>query len=83
MNDSTEQQKALVAVSADAFAQRDGRTVVFVVRDGKAVAVPVTPGAKVGDLTAVAGDVKPGDKAVLRPDAALADGAAVKVETKS
>jgi len=78
-----DQQKALVAVSADAFAQRDGRTVVFVVRDGKAVAVPVTPGAKVGDLTAVAGDVKPGDKAVLRPDAALADGAAVKVETKS
>ena len=35
-----EQQRPLVAVHADALAQRDGRTVVFVVRDGKAVAGP-------------------------------------------
>ena len=47
--------------------QRDGRTVVFVVRDGKAVEVPVTPGEKIGDLTAITGDVKRGEKAVLKP----------------
>jgi RND family efflux transporter MFP subunit len=77
-----EQQKALTAVSPDAFAQRDGRTVVFVIRDGKAAAVAVTPGAKVGDLTAVTGDLKAGDKAILRPDEKLAAGALVKVATK-
>ena len=77
-----EQQKPLTAVSSDAFAQRDGRTVVFAIRDGKAAAVPVTPGAKVGDLTAITGDLKPGDKAVLRPDEKLAAGALVKVATK-
>jgi HlyD family secretion protein len=77
-----EQQKPLTAVSSDAFAQRDGRTVVFIIRDGKAVAVPVTPGAKVGDLTAVTGEVKAGDKAILRPDEKLAAGALVKVATK-
>ena len=77
-----EQQKPLTAVSSDAFAQRDGRTVVFVIRDGKVVAIPVTPGAKVGDLTAITGDLKPGDKAVLRPDEKLAAGALVKVATK-
>ena len=77
-----DQQKPLVAVSADAFAQRDGRTVVFVVRNGKAAMVPVTPGVKVGDLTAVTGDVKSGERAVLRPDAKLTDGGAVKVESK-
>ena len=32
------------------------RRVVFVVRDGKAVAVPVTPGIKIGELTAITGD---------------------------
>ena len=48
----------------------------------KAVAVPVTPGAKVGDLTAVTGEVKAGDKAILRPDENLAAGALVKVATK-
>jgi HlyD family secretion protein len=77
-----EQQKPLTAVSSDAFAQRDGRTVVFIIRDGKAVAVPVTPGAKVGDLTAVTGEVKAGDKAILRPDEKLAAGALVKIATK-
>ena len=33
-------------------------------RDGKAVAVPVTPGAKIGDLTAITGAVKSGEKVV-------------------
>ena len=77
-----EQQKPLTAVSSDAFAQRDGRTVVFIIRDGKAVAVPVTPGAEVGDLTAVTGEVKAGDKAILRPDEKLAAGALVNIATK-
>ena len=79
---TADQQKALVAVSPDAFAQRDGRTVVFVVRDGKAVAVPVTPGVAIGDVTAVTGALKSGDKAVLRPDDRLADGSLVKPAAK-
>ena len=77
-----DQQKPLTAVSADAFAQRDGRTVVFVVRDGKALAVPVTPGAKIGDLTAVSGDLKSGDRAVLRPDDKVTNGVLVKIAAK-
>jgi RND family efflux transporter MFP subunit len=75
-------QKPLTAVAADAVAQRDGRSVVFVVRDGAAVAVPVTTGAKLGDLVAVAGDLKPGEKAVSKPPADLASGTRVKVATK-
>src|SRR5690242_506419 len=74
---TAEQQKPLVAVNPDAIVQRDGRTVVFVVRDGHAVAVPVTPGAKLGDATAVTGDVKAGEKAVAKPAPSLASGIAV------
>ena len=77
-----EQQRPPIAVSSDALAQRDGRTVIFAVRDNKAVAVSVTPGIKVGDLTAVTGDVKSGEKAVLRPEASLTGGTAVKVAIK-
>jgi HlyD family secretion protein len=75
---TADQQKPLVAVAADAIVQRDGHPVVFVVRDEAAIAVPVTPGKKIGDLTAVAGDVKSGDKAVLKPAANLVSGALVK-----
>jgi RND family efflux transporter MFP subunit len=74
---TAEQQKPLVAVNPDAIVQRDGRSVVFVVRDGHAVAAPVTPGAKIGDATAVTGDVKPGEKAVAKPAPSLVNGMAV------
>ena len=77
-----EQQRPLVAVHADALAQRDGRTVVFVVRDGKAVAVPVTPGPKVGDLTSITGAVKSGEKVVAKPPETLANDSLVKVAAK-
>jgi len=79
---TSEQQRPLVAVHADALAQRDGRTVVFVVRDGKAVAVPVTPGSKVGDLTSITGAVKSGEKVVAKPPETLTNDALVKVAAK-
>jgi len=77
-----EQQKPLVAVNPDALAQRDGKGVVFVVRDNKAVEVQVTPGKKIADLTAIAGDVKSGEKAVLKPPPELKDGALLKLAAK-
>jgi len=76
------EQKPLVAVAADAVAQHEGRSVVFVVRDGAAVAVPVTTGQRLGDLVAIAGDVKSGEKAVAKPPADLTSGTRVKVATK-
>jgi RND family efflux transporter MFP subunit len=79
---TAEQQKPLVAVNTDAIVQRDGRTVVFVVRDGKAVAVPVTPGIKIGDVTAITGALKSGERAVANPPPALASDALVKTATK-
>ncbi|MEP7330020.1 MAG: efflux RND transporter periplasmic adaptor subunit, partial [Betaproteobacteria bacterium] len=74
-----EQQKPLLAVASDALVQRDGRTVVFAIRDGRAVAVPVTAGQKIGDVTAIVGAVKSGEKTVARPDAAIVSGTLVKV----
>jgi len=77
-----EQQKPLVAVNPDTLAQRDGKAVVFVVRDNRAVEMPVTPGKKIADLIAIAGDVKSGEKAVLKPPPELKDGALVKLGAK-
>jgi len=76
---TADQQRPLVAVAADAIAQRDGRSVVFVIKDGVATAVPVTAGKKIGDVTAIAGDVKSGDKVVLKPAENVVSGVLVKV----
>lgn len=77
-----EQQKPMTAVHPDAIVQRDGRTVIFVVRNDRAVATAVTPGPKVGELTSITGDAKAGEKAVMKPSAELADGAPVKAAQK-
>jgi len=44
--------------------------------------VPVTSGTKVGDATAITGDVKSGDKAIAKPPPSLQDGALAKIESK-
>jgi len=72
-----DERKAVVAVRAEAVVERDGRRGVFVAgADGKAAFVPVTVGAKLGDLVQVEG-VKPGDRVVMKPDEKLHDGAMV------
>ena len=77
-----EQQRPLLAVNPDALAARDGRTVLFVIRDGKAIEVAVTPGLRVGELTVIGGDVKSGDKVVLKPAPELNNDALVKPASK-
>ena len=74
-----EQQKPVVAVNPDALVQRGARTVLLVVRDNRVLEVPVTPRSRIGDFVAIAGDVKPGEKAVLKPAPDLKDGASVKL----
>ena len=79
---TADDQKPQVAVNPDAIALHDGKSVVFVVRNDRAVLVPVTPGLKVGDLTAIGGAVRTGEKAVLKPPADLVPDAPVKVAAK-
>ena len=79
---SAEQQKPLLAVTPDALATRDGVTVLFVVRDAKLDQVPVRRGATLGDVVAIEGAVKTGEKAVLKPAAELKAGTPIKVAQK-
>jgi len=74
-----------VLVPPAAIAQRDGKAVVFVVVDGRALqrAVTVAP-QDVGTMKLLQGDaggVKPGDSVVLSPPAELRDGTAVKSDS--
>jgi len=76
-----EDSKPLTAVQPSAVVERDGKAVVFVVADGKVRQVPVTRGAKIGELQAVQG-VKSGETVVLAPADKLSDGARVTVTKK-
>ena len=74
-------RKPVVAVQPAAIATRDGRKVVFVVRDGKAHETAVTTGDRIGELVAVGG-VAAGDTVVLSPGDKLRDGAGVTAAKK-
>ena len=78
---TAQDRQPVTAVQASAVVERDGRPVVFVVKDDAVHAVAVTKGARIGELVAVRG-VTPGDTVVLAPGAKLKDGANVTVAKK-
>jgi len=75
---TAEQQLPLTAVNADALTRRDGRTLLYVVRDQRAAEVVVTPGRKLGDLMVFAGAAGRGDTAVLKPAPMLKTGTLIR-----
>jgi RND family efflux transporter MFP subunit len=75
------ERKPRTVVNPEAVVTRDGSSVVFVVAEGRARAVAVQTAERLGEAVALSG-VKPGDKVVLRPEAKLRDGAAVKTAQK-
>ncbi|WP_175913545.1 efflux RND transporter periplasmic adaptor subunit [Burkholderia metallica] len=74
-------RQPVTAVQASAVVERDGRPVVFVVKDDTVRAVAVTRGMRIGELVSIRG-VQPGDTVVLAPGAKLKDGAKVTVAKK-
>jgi RND family efflux transporter MFP subunit len=69
-----------VLVPAQAIVQREGRSVVFVVTDGRAVQRAVTPAPQdVGAMKLLPRDVTAGERVVLSPPDTLRDGASVTV----
>ena len=71
------ERSARVVVPSAAVVTRDGRNVVFLVRDGRAAQLAVDSGEKIGELVEIRTGIAAGDKLVLRPSEKLRDGARV------
>jgi HlyD family secretion protein len=76
------ERKALPAINPSAIAKRDGKDVVFVVKDGRVAQVAIETGAALGDLVEVRRGPQAGDKVVLKPADKLRDAMPVKPATK-
>jgi RND family efflux transporter MFP subunit len=73
-----DQRAPRAAVSPAAVVEREGRTMVFVVRGDKLRATPIQVGRKFGELVEITQGLQPGDKVVLRPAPKLRDGLTVR-----
>lgn len=79
---SASESKPLLTVPASALADRDGRQVVFQIKDDRAVAVVVTTGQKLAGLVEIKSGLREGDKVIARVDEQLKTGAKVSQKTK-
>ncbi len=79
---SMAESKTLLTIPAAAVASRNGRSVVYQVRDERAVEVPVTTGRTLAGLLEITSGLKDGDKVVGKVDERLKDGVKVTQKTK-
>lgn len=77
-----DRRAARPAVNAQALAERDGTTLVYVVREGKAVATPIRAGERIGDSIELLEGPKVGTKVILAPGERIADGTSVRVASE-
>jgi len=70
----------VTTVSKDAIANRDGKSVVFEVRDGRAKIRPVTVAGEQGGAVVVREGLSGGESVVLHPPETLKDGDSVHVK---
>ena len=74
--------KPLLTVPAVAVTERDGRAVVFQIREDRAVEVPVTTGRRLGNAIEITSGVKEGDRVISKAADRLKDGTKVRVSQK-
>src|SRR5262245_236723 len=69
-------------VQPAAIVHKNGRNVVYAVRDDKAIEVPIETGGKLGDMIEVVKGIQPGEKVVVKPLDRMRNGARVSVQAK-
>jgi HlyD family secretion protein len=74
--------KPLLTVPAAAVTSRNGRQVVFQIKDTRAVEVPVSTGKKIGSLVEITGGLKEGDKVISRIEDQIKAGTKVTLKAK-
>ena len=74
--------KPVLTVPAAAVATRDGRQVVFQIKEDRAVEIPVTTGRKLGNAIEITGGLKEGDKVISKADDQIQAGTKVTLGKK-
>ena len=79
---TADEQKPRTSINRAAVVKKNGRDMVYVVKEGKVLETPVRLGPAIGDMLEVIEGVKPGEKVVLSPSPTLRNGSSIKVSEK-
>jgi len=78
----SEEEKSFTALNPAVVTTRNGKQVVFLLKNDRVYETPVTFGSQIGDMIEVTGGVKAGDKIAVKPLDRLKNGTKVKVAEK-
>jgi RND family efflux transporter MFP subunit len=78
----SDEAKPRTALIPSAIVTRDGKSMVFIIRENRVAESAVTTGEKLGDMIEILHGVKPGDTVVLKPIEKMKDGARIKIAEK-
>ena len=78
--DAAAMTKPVLSVPASAVAERNGRQVVYRMKDDRAVEIPVAVGRRMGSLAEIKDGLKSGDKVIARVDDQIAAGVRVALK---
>jgi HlyD family secretion protein len=73
-------EKAILVIPSSALAERNGKQVVFIVKDGKAVEIPVQTGNNFGEFIQITSGLSAGDQIIDDVNKNITDGTKVSVK---
>ena len=74
-----EEEKPKVVLSRKAIIERNGKKIVFLLKGGRVMEIPVTTGAVLNDVIELKDGLKVGDRIVINPPDSLKNGSRVKL----
>src|SRR5262245_8043574 len=81
-DESTARAKSLLTIPVTAVASRNGRQVVFQVKDDRATELPVVLGERMGNLVEIKEGLKEGEKVIGKVDENLRTGSKVSIKSR-
>ena len=77
-----DEEKARTALNPSAILTRDGKSIVFLIKENRAIKTPITTSEKLGEMIEVLQGIKAGDTVVMKPLERMKDGAKIKIVEK-
>jgi RND family efflux transporter MFP subunit len=79
---SREEEKPRTAVNRSAITRRDGREIVFLIKENRVVETAIKRGALFGEMVEILDGLKAGSRVVNKPPKKLKNGAVIKIVEK-
>ena len=77
---TAEEQRPRVVLNKGIIVRQNGRQVVFLIRENRAIETPITTGAQLGDMIEIVAGVAAEDRVIVSPSGRIKNHARIKIK---